>query len=67
MKNPRGPGASAISPVGRVRVPKDLGAVAHSLAGEARASGFVQDYWQAELIPGVWLQGQGFQVPFQMR
>ena len=36
MKNPRGPGASAILPVGRVRVPKDLGAVAHSVAGEDR-------------------------------
>ena len=39
LKNPRGPGASAISPVGRVRVPKDLGAVAHSLAGEDRTWG----------------------------
>ena len=26
----------------------------------------MQDYWQADLVPGVWLQGQGSQVPFQM-
>ena len=44
----------------------DSGAATHPLAGEARAWGLAQDYWQAELIPGVWLQAQGSQVPFQM-
>ena len=28
--------------------------------------GLVPDYWQAELLPGVWLQGQGSQSSFQI-
>lgn len=51
---------SAGSVVGGVRVLK-AGAVAYPLA-----SGLGLDYWQAELVPGVWLQGQGSQSLLQI-